>query len=298
MRFGIMTMQVETIIPSSFPVEQMLAHIANFDYAQLVRTMAESGFRTIELSGDLTLFMPTLFQEKSIKTLSHIKEELDLSYTVHIPLWSVEPSTPLEPVRRGSADAIVDFIHSVMPLNPEVYVFHATGALAAEFYRMRLPEIAKVFILHQFQTKAAESLRWILSETGIPSRKIAIETIEFPLDLTLDLAEELDLSICLDTGHVLSGFSGNVTVEEALEASLSRLAEIHLHDGPKHNPEQEISYGQDHRPLGTGDLNLALILDRLVTAGFIGPVVFELQLHEALESLDVIKTLRPDLPIE
>ncbi len=163
---------------------------------------------------------------------------------------------------------------------------------------MNLPEIAKTFILGQFQTKAAESLRWILTETGIPSRKIAIETVEFPLDLTLDLAEKLDLSVCLDTGHILVGFSGNVTVEEALEASLSRLAEIHLHDGPQHNPEHEMYYGQDHRPLGTGDLNLKAVLDRIVSSGFQGPVVFELQVHEALESLEVIKALRPDLPIE
>ena len=298
MRFGIMTMQVETLIPQGLPGDQLLAHIANFDYAQLIRRMAEAGFRTIELGGDLTLFMPTIYQQKSIEMLSHIKEELDLSYTVHLPLWSLEPSTPLEPVRNGSAKAIVDFVHSVMPLNPEVYVFHATGALAAEFYRMNLPEIAKVFILRLFQTKAAESLRWILAETGIPSRKIAIETIEFPFDLTLDLAEELDLSICLDTGHVLCGFSGDVTVEEVLESSLSRLAEIHLHDGPQHTPGGEIIYGQDHCPLGTGDLNLEHILDRLETIGFQGPIIFELQLHEAFESLDVIRTLRPDLLIE
>ncbi len=298
MRFGIMTVQVETLIPPGMSGDQLLAHIAGFDYAQLVRSMAESGFRTIELSGDLTLFLPTIFQQKSIETLSHVKEELDLSYTVHLPLWSVEPSTPLDPVRKGSANAIVDFIRSVMPLNPEVYVFHATGALAAELYRMSLPEIAKVFILRQFQTKAVESLRWILAETGIPSRKIAVETIEFPLDLTLDLAEELDTSVCLDTGHILAGFSGNVTVEEALEASLPRLAEIHLNDCPQHNPKQKVIYGQDHRPLGAGDLNLEHILDRLVTAGFQGPVIFELQLHEALESLDVIRALRPHLPIE
>ncbi|KPK94928.1 MAG: hypothetical protein AMJ88_02415 [Anaerolineae bacterium SM23_ 63] len=298
MRFGIMTMQVDTLIPSGLPVDQMLAHVAGFDYAQLVRRMVESGFRTIELGGDLALFLPMIFDQNSIERLSEVKEELDLTYTVHLPLWSVEPSTPLEPVRKGSADAIVDFIHSVLPLNPEVYVFHATGALAAEFYRMNLPKIAKIVILQQFQTKAAESLRWILTETGIPSREIAIETIEFPLDLTLDLAEELDLSICLDTGHVLSGFSGNVTVEDALEASLPRLAEVHLHDGPQHNPEQEIVYGQDHRPLGTGDLNLGFILDHLIAADFNGPVIFELQLYEALDSLNVIKSLRPDLPIE
>ncbi|HEY42865.1 MAG TPA: sugar phosphate isomerase/epimerase [Anaerolineae bacterium] len=298
MRFGIMTMQIETLIPSGLPADQMLAHIVDFDYAQLVRTMAESGFHTIELGGDLALFLPTIFQQNSIEALSRIKAELDLSYTAHLPLWSVEPSTPLEPVRKGSANAIVDFTRSIIPLNPEVYVFHATGALAAEFYRMNLPEIAKGLLLQQFQTKAAESLRWILTETGIPSRKMAIETIEFPFDLTLDLAEELDLSLCLDTGHILAGFSGNVTVEEALESSMPRLAEVHLHDCPQHFPEQKINYGQDHQQLGRGDLNIEHILDRLVRAEFQGPVIFELQLHEALESLDVIRALRPDLPIE
>jgi sugar phosphate isomerase/epimerase len=298
MRFGIMTMQVENLIPSGLPTDQMLTHIASFDYAQLVRTMVESGFQTIELGGDLALFLPTIFRQDSIEALSRVKEELDLSYTAHLPLWSVEPSTPLEPVRTGSAYAIVDFIRCIMPLNPEVYVFHATGALAAEFYRMNLPEIAKGLLLQQFQTKAAESLRQILTETGVPSRKIAIETIEFPFNLTLDLAEELDLSLCLDTGHILAGFSGTVTVEEALEACLPRLTEVHLHDCPQHIPEQKINYGQDHQPLGRGDLNLEHILDRLVSAEFRGPVIFELQLHEALESLEVIRTLRPDLPIE
>jgi sugar phosphate isomerase/epimerase len=298
MRFGIMTMQLETLIPPGLPVDQLLAHITNFDYAQLVRNIAESGFQTIELGGDLALFLPMIFEQDSIERLSEVKEELDLTYTVHLPLWSVEPSTPLEPVRIGSVNAIVDFIRSVLPLYPEVYIFHATGALAAEFYHMNLPKIAKAFILQQFLAKATESLRWILTETGIPSREIAIETIEFPLDLTLNLAEELDLSICLDTGHILSGFSGEVTVEDALEGSLSRLAEVHLHDGPQHKPDQEIIYGQDHRPLGTGDLNLGYVLDRLVATDFNGPVVFELQLHEAMESLDVIKTIRPDLPIE
>ena len=81
--------------------------------------------------------------------------------------------------------------------------------------------------------RASES---ILAETGIPSRQLAIETIEFPFDLTLELAETLDLSLCLDTGHVLVGFSGPVGLVEALERCLPRLAEIHLHDGPWQGP--------------------------------------------------------------
>ena len=93
-------------------------------------------------------------------------------------------------------------------LQPEVYVFHATGALASEFYRMRLPEMARAFILRQFQNNARESIQAILSETSLASRQLAIETIEFPFELTVELAEQLDLSMCLDTGHVLVGFPG------------------------------------------------------------------------------------------
>jgi hypothetical protein len=131
-----------------------------------------------------------------------------ITYTVHLPLWSVEPSTPLRPVRRGSVEAVTQILRATRLLDPEVYVLHATGALAAEFYNMHLPEIARAYLLSQFQNGARESLEQILMETGIPSRRIAIETVEFPFDLTLELADELDLSLCLDTGHVLAGFPG------------------------------------------------------------------------------------------
>jgi sugar phosphate isomerase/epimerase len=190
--------------------------------------------------------------------------------------------------------AIVDAIQVTLPLEPEVYVLHATGALAAEFYRMDLPELAKSLILRQFQSNARESIRAVLAAAGIPSRILAIETIEFPFDLTLELAEELDLSICLDTGHVLVGFSGPVELFEALERCLPRLSEVHLHDGPWQGPERNIGFGQDHSPLGTGDLDIAHLLDRLAEADFTGPLVFEPAVDEALTSLDVIRATRPE----
>lgn len=160
---------------------------------------------------------------------------------------------------------------------------------------MRLPDLARSLILKQLQNGARESLKTILAETGIRTRQLAIETIEFPFDLTLELADELDLSICLDTGHLLVGFSGPVDLFDALERCLPRLGEVHLHDGPWQGPERRIGYGKDHQPLGKGDLNVARFLDRLLTAGFSGPLVFELQVEEARASLDVIRSLRPDV---
>ncbi len=293
MRFGIMAMQIGMLVPPEQPTEQTLANITAFDHAELVSRLAAEGFDPIELGGDLSLFLPHTFSSVAIEKLLELKAR-GIRYTVHLPLWSVEPSTPLRPVRRGSVEALTRILRATQPLDPEVYVLHATGALAAEFYNMRISRMVSTFLLRQFQSGARESLEQILMETGIPSRRIAIETIEFPLDLTLELADELDLSLCLDTGHVLAGFPGWFDFFDVLEKCLPRLAEIHLHDS-RLMPEGRRGYGEDHKPLGHGDLDLCRLLDRLIAARFKGPLIFELQLEEALESLKVVKQLRPQV---
>jgi sugar phosphate isomerase/epimerase len=293
MRFGIITMQREALIPSGMSMEDAMAYIAGLDHADLARRLFSYGFDPIELGGDMSLFLPQSFSPDTVERLVDLSAETGVTYTVHLPLWSLEPSTPLAPVREGSVQVVTEMIRATRSLAPECYVLHATGALAAEFYRMDLPDLAKGFLLRQFQGHARQSIQAILEETCLPSRQLAIETIEFPFDLTLELAEDLDLSLCLDTGHVLVGFSGPMSLAEALERCLPRLAEVHLHDAPELGPGGEIAYGQDHRPLGTGDLEVGAFLDRLAKAGFDGPIIFELTVEEALASLEVIHRVRP-----
>jgi sugar phosphate isomerase/epimerase len=293
MQFGVMAMQLPMLVPAG-PPEQAITHIMQFDHAALVQKIHEQGFNLIELGGDLVLFMPHTYAPPAIESLARLKREKGLSYTVHLPLWSVEPSTLLGPVREGSVKAIVDCIRATQPLEPEAYVLHATGALAAEFTQMRLPPEAKGLIIRQFQQMAMHSLKTILSETGIPSRKLAVETIEFPFDLTFEMAEMLDLSICLDVGHVLAGFSGPLDVFDVLESVLPRLGEIHLHDAPWYQKEGVLGYGKDHQVLGAGDLDVGRLLDRLQSAGWNGPIVFELSVEQALASMNVIRSLRPN----
>lgn len=295
MRFGIMAMQVDVLTPQGLTPEAMQDYAATFDHAALVEALIREGFDLIELGGDLALFFPRVFSPPQISALRALRKDRDVVYTVHLPLWSVEPSTPLRPVREGSVRAVVECIQVTRPLEPEVYVLHATGALASEFYRMALPEPGHRVVLRQFQQAAMQSLQRILSETGIPSRKLAIETVEFPLDLTWEMAEALDLSLCFDVGHVLSGFSGPASVMEALDLCAPRVAEVHLHDALRPPAPGKIVYGQDHRPLGTGELELGDFLDRLTMLGFEGPVIFELSVEEARASLEVVRAVRPDL---
>jgi sugar phosphate isomerase/epimerase len=295
MRFGIMAMQIGALAPPGLTAEGAMAHLMGFDYAAHVRRIAEQGFKTIELGGDLLLFFPNSYSPQSVQGLAELKAELGLSYTLHLPLWSVEPSTPLAPVREGSVRALIQVIQATRSLGVENYVLHATGPLAAEFYHMRLPETARGLLMRLFQANAAQSIQTILAETGLPSRRLAIETIEFPFDLTLELADNLNLSICLDTGHVLAGFSGPVEIFEVLERALPRLAQLHLHDAPWQGPEMVLGYGKDHQTLGTGDLDTGRLLDRLSAANFGGPLIFELTIEEARASLEVIRRLRPGI---
>ncbi|MCL4506952.1 MAG: sugar phosphate isomerase/epimerase [Chloroflexi bacterium] len=295
MRFGIMEMQLGMLIPADAPPHEIMARVAGFEHVELTRRLASSGFKVVELGGDLTLFFPSAYSPAAMEKLAALKQELGLSYTVHLPLWSIEPSTPLTPVRRGSASVMIDIIRATLPLQPEDYVIHATGPLAAEFYRMSMPAPAHTLLLRQFQNYARDSLDMILRETGIPSRKLAIETIEFPFDLTVELADELDTSICLDTGHILSGFSGAVELFAAVERCLPRLSQVHLHDAPQWHSGEPIVYGKDHQPLGAGNLDVGRLLDRLAAANFTGPLVLELTVQQALDSLDVIRKIRPGM---
>jgi sugar phosphate isomerase/epimerase len=296
MRFGIMGMQLEALVPTGLPADQVLARVANFNLPDLVRQLFSLGFNPIELGGDLQMFLPHTFSPEVVEALAGLKSELGISYTLHLPLWSVEPSSPLTPIRLGSVEALVQSVRKALPLEPEVYVMHATGSLAAEFYNMNLPEVAKTVLLDQFQNNAASSIQTLLEETGIPARQLAIETIEFPFERTLAIAEKLDLSICFDTGHVLVGFSGPVDFFETLERALPRLAEVHLHDSSWHGSlNGQPGYGMDHRPLGKGDLDVRRLLDRLDQAGFNGPVVYELPVEDAMTSMEVIRGLQAEI---
>jgi len=52
-----------------------------------------------------------------------------------------------------------------------------------------------------------------------------------------------------------------------------------------------LGYGKDHQPLGTGDLNVKEFLKALTEGGFSVPIIFELTVDEAKDSLDYLKRI-------
>jgi sugar phosphate isomerase/epimerase len=294
-RFGIEILQEPLLLEMAAPLlaeGRLPEKFPQLDVAKMAERIAGYGFKLIELNTDLNIFFPNSFGVPTLRRLLELKESLGLSYTVHLPLWSLEPSSPFEEVRKASVDVMVDAVLRLAPLEPEVYVFHATGPLATEFFiSSSIPDQARPLLMFVFQRNAARSIEEILERTGLPSRSMAIETIQFPLDLTLGLAEEFDLSVCFDTGHVFSRQPGPVDFHEALAKCLPRLKEIHLHDAWfKPEPGGPPRWA-DHLPLGEGEVPVEKLFAALKEKGFSGPIIFELTVPEALKSLERLRSM-------
>jgi len=294
-RLGIEILQEPLLLEMAAPLlaeGRLPEKLPQLDVAKMAERIASYGFKLIELNTDLNIFFPHSFGVPTLKRLLELKESLGLSYTVHLPLWSLEPSSPFEEVRRASVDVMVDAALRFAPLEPEVYVFHATGPLATEFFiSSSIPDQARPLLMFMFQRNAARSIEEILKRTGLPSRSLAIETIQFPLDLTLGLAEEFDLSICFDTGHVFSRQPGPVDFHQALAKCLPRLKEVHLHDAWFRPEPGGPPRWADHLPLGEGEVPVEEFFATLKEKGFSGPIIFELTIPEALKSLERLRSI-------
>ena len=202
-----------------------------------------------------------------------------------------------EHVRKGSVETIVEVIELSKALNPEAYVLHATGDLAAELSGLPYsPQLVQTIsmLLAGF---TATSVEEIISRTDVNPRKLAIENYIFPFDIMRELIDDLDTGICFDTAHLLCEMSGTESIMEFYRAHKDRITEIHLQDGNFTRCGRVVDY-MDHIPLGTGlmgDSVLREFLLELQKDRFNGPVIFELTKDEASESLEHISRVVPEV---
>lgn len=260
---------------------------SNLNYIDPMMKSIDAGFTHIEITGDLPYALPMILTRDEINKIVELKKEKNLTFSVHLPLWAMEPAAFSHHIREGSIKSFVECIELTKPLDPICWVIHPTGTLTVEFMHMGLPEIAQGFLLQQFLTTASEAISQLVEQTNIPSRKIAVENIEFPFEMMEETIKELDLSICFDTGHLLAGYSGEIKTMEFIEKYFDRIIELHLHDGafPK----------IDHKPLGKHELPVKELLSFLDKKNFSGPLVYELTLDEAIESMKYIKKILPEV---
>ncbi|MHA1805810.1 MAG: hypothetical protein ACTSU4_14935 [Promethearchaeota archaeon] len=117
-----------------------------------------------------------------------------------------------------------------------------------------------------------------------------METIIFPFIATLQIIQELQMSLCIDTAHFLARFSGNHDLVEIAKKYLPLAKEIHLQD-------HEANYIREHAPLSIIRVFPLQFLEILKKHEFQGSIVFELTSEEAITSLKYIKENIPSIKI-
>ena len=292
MRFGMVALEflpaVNRIVEGGIP------DFARFNLPEIVRDDLQiKHIEVIEITMDTEKLVPGSITAERITELAELKDELGHSYTVHLPLWSIEPSSFNDFIRKASVESIVSSIRLAEELEPEAYVLHTTGSLAAEFSRLKLRESLRLLLAGYIGSFAETSLGEIISKSEIDPRKLAVENIEFPFEVTRDAVDKYDTGICFDTGHVLSKQSGEETLSEFYKQHRDRIIEIHLHDGSY--PEGGRAFRTEHTALGQGEMPIREFLLELHNDNYSGPLVFELAPDEVKESLSVIKREAPEV---
>ncbi|HYA22191.1 MAG TPA: hypothetical protein VEG31_03355, partial [Thermoproteota archaeon] len=131
MRFGLTVLDFPTAVGSVFRGGSI--DFSRFNYPEVIREAVMAGFKHVELTLDAIHALPGSLSHERIGEISKLKEDLGFTLSAHLPLWAVEPACFNQKIRTASVSTCVDAIAQAEELEPLYYVFHSTGALAAEF---------------------------------------------------------------------------------------------------------------------------------------------------------------------
>lgn len=168
----------------------------------------------------------SLPSRNDIAELKDIADRNDLTYSIHFPL-----DTSLGTPGKARADSVrkhIEIIKLTAPLQPSAYIVHFNGDHNEHDCMSPSEDMPR------WLSNNRRSVEEIVTETGIAPPELCIETLSYPFSLVEDIVMDLDLSVCLDVGHlVLNGYS----VEQHLDQWLDRTRSIHVHgvaDGVDH----------------------------------------------------------------
>jgi sugar phosphate isomerase/epimerase len=148
-----------------------------------------------------------------IAELGLLGREFDLSYNVHLPTdVSLTDGNRLR--QENAVETMIRVIERVRPLCPSALVLH-----------LPYDEASCEQNTTAWQNRAYQNLEKILP-TVENNKLIAIETLDYPLELLADIPVDLGLSICLDLGHLMVY---DCDILEVFNTYASWTSVLHLH---------------------------------------------------------------------
>ena len=175
----------------------------------------------IELLFFDSTYSGSLPSKDRIDELARLAEAYEVTYNIHLPT-DVSLTAHHREARATAVDHIRTVLKRTRRLHPTAAVLHLPmdkGLTSGEMNSW----------LHRTREGVAK-----ICEGNTDFHKIAVETLDYPLERAMPIVEEFDLAICMDIGHLLvCGYDPAAFYERHAD----RIRIIHLHgvrDGKDH----------------------------------------------------------------
>lgn len=191
------------------------------DYIPNVR-MLGSYVDEVELLMFESAWPDSLPSSKTVQALKNLGNEMGLAYNIHLPT-DISLSSPDKTLMNRSADVLQRFIEQTAPLSPSTFTLHLP-------FNMDSYDKDSV---KAWQNMAYEGMRKLLS-SGLKSHMISVETLDYPFEWAKPLIDDLNLSVCMDMGHLMLY---DFDVKTFFNEFSDKISIIHLHgvrDGKDH----------------------------------------------------------------
>lgn len=167
---------------------------------------------------------------ETITILDQLQKEHGLSYTVHLPL-DCQLGAPDRRQRQADVEKCLRTFDATKKLDNHAYILHLHGEERGQ---------SPARDVREWQDRLLTSVRSLI-EAGIPSRMLAVETLDYPFRFAEPIVEECDLSVCIDAGHLILADRDPAA---HIKNYRQRCRVVHLHG---------VKDGKDH--LGIEDMN-------------------------------------------
>ncbi|MBU1054804.1 MAG: sugar phosphate isomerase/epimerase [Proteobacteria bacterium] len=168
--------------------------------------------------------------KNEIKALHEISKEHGITYNIHLPTDIFSGSSD-DTKRLRFVDTIVNIIDLTKILSPSTYTLHLSYP----------DDLDKTKCDQIWLNNVYDSMKKLM-KSGVNSKSISIETLEYPFEWIAGVISDFNLSVCIDAGHlILNGYDAQKVFKKYLDIT----AVIHLHgvkNGRDHQSLDKLSY--------------------------------------------------------
>jgi sugar phosphate isomerase/epimerase len=165
-----------------------------------------------------------LLSTSVINDLRHLSQDLQVRYNIHLPT-DISISDPAPDRQEQAVDTLLRILDQVAPLSPSSHTLHVPYP----------DDVHGESHLRKWQDLVYRNLEKIVI-TGVPADSLAIETLDYPLELIEKIIADLSLSVCLDIGHLIIQ---GADIRSLYDQHAEIVSIIHLHgvkDRKDHGP--------------------------------------------------------------